>query len=212
MSRSSPRSSRCIWSSSRRSKAIADAKAEIFQGLEPGGAAVINRDNPHFARLQRAAKDAGVARIVAFGEHAKADARLIKFALQPDSSTVQARILGADVTYKLGAPGRHIVLNSLAVLAAASLAGADLALAALKLSELAPVSGRGVRLTLDLPGGPALLIDESYNANPASMRAALALLGQAPIGPRGRRIAVLGEMLELGAQGVDLHRRAARRR
>jgi UDP-N-acetylmuramoyl-tripeptide--D-alanyl-D-alanine ligase len=187
-------------------EAIADAKAEIFQGVEPGGAAVINRDNPHFARLQRAAKNAGVARIVSFGEHATAEARLLKCALQPDSSTVQARILGAEIAYKLGAPGRHLVLNSLAVLAAASLAGADLALAALKLSELSPVSGRGARLTLDLPEGPALLIDESYNANPASMRAALALLAQAPIGPRGRRLAVLGEMLELGVQGVELHR------
>jgi UDP-N-acetylmuramoyl-tripeptide--D-alanyl-D-alanine ligase len=120
---------------------------------------------------------------------------------------VQARILGADVTYKLGAPGRHVVLNSLAVLAAASLAGADLALAALALSNLKPPSGgRGERITLELPGGTALLIDESYNANPASMRAALALLGQAPVGPRGRRIAVLGEMLELGTQGAALHR------
>jgi UDP-N-acetylmuramoyl-tripeptide--D-alanyl-D-alanine ligase len=98
------------------------------------------------------------------------------------------------------------VLNSLAVLAAASLAGADLALAALALSNLSPPSGRGARVTLDLPGGPALLIDESYNANPASMRAALALLGQAPVGRRGRRIAVLGEMLELGPKGAALHR------
>ena len=187
-------------------EAIADAKAEIFQGIEPGGAIVINRDNAHFERLQRLAKDAGLGRIVTFGEHAKADARLIKFALQADSSTAQARILGVDVTYKLGAPGRHVVLNSLAVLAAASLADADLALAALALSNLAPSSGRGARLTLDLPGGPALLIDESYNANPASMRAALALLGQAPVGPRGRRIAVLGEMLELGPKGAALHR------
>ncbi len=188
-------------------EAIADAKAEIFQGIEPGGAAVINRDNPHFARLQKQAKEANVGRIVSFGEHAKSDARLLKFALQTDSSTVQARILGADVTYKLGAPGRHVVLNSLAVLAAASLAGADLALAALALSNLKPPSGgRGERITLELPGGPALLIDESYNANPASMRAALALLGQAPVGPRGRRIAVLGEMLELGTQGAALHR------
>jgi UDP-N-acetylmuramoyl-tripeptide--D-alanyl-D-alanine ligase len=187
-------------------EAIADAKAEIFQGIEPGGAAVINRDNPHFARLQRQAKAAGVGRIVSFGEHARADARLIKFALQADSSTVQARILGADVTYKLGAPGRHVVSNSLAVLAAASLAGADLALAALALSKLAPPSGRGARMTLELPGGEALLIDESYNANPASMRAALALLGQAPIGAQGRRIAVLGEMLELGPRGMELHR------
>ena len=132
-------------------EAIADAKAEIFPGLEPGGAAVINRDNPQFARLQSAAKAAGVARIVSFGEHAKADARLLKCALQPDCSTVQARILGTDVTYKLGAPGRHVVLNSLAVLAAVSLAGADLALAALALAELKPPTGRGARITLDLP-------------------------------------------------------------
>jgi UDP-N-acetylmuramoyl-tripeptide--D-alanyl-D-alanine ligase len=188
-------------------EAIADAKAEIFQGIEPGGAAVINRDNPHFARLQKQAKAADVGRIVSFGENAKADARLLKFALQPDSSTVQARILGAHVTYKIGAPGRHVVWNSLAVLAAATLAGADLALAALALANLTPPSGgRGERITLELPAGPALLIDESYNANPASMRAALALLGQAPIGPRGRRIAVLGEMLELGARGIELHR------
>src|SRR5215217_6944478 len=93
--------------------AIADAKAEIFSGIEPGGAAVINRDNPQFARLSRAAKNAGVERVVSFGEHAKAEARLIKCSLHPDCSTVQARILGIDVTYKLGAPGRHVVLNSL---------------------------------------------------------------------------------------------------
>jgi UDP-N-acetylmuramoyl-tripeptide--D-alanyl-D-alanine ligase len=186
-------------------EAIADAKAEIFQGIEPGGAAVINRDNPHFARLEKQAKDANVGRIVSFGENAKADARLVKFALQADSSTAQARILGHDVTYKLGAPGRHVVQNSLAVLAAAALAGADLAMSAVALAELAPPTGRGARKTLEVPGGQALLIDESYNANPASMRAAIALLGQAPIGPRGRRIAVLGEMLELGAQGVELH-------
>ncbi len=186
---------------------IADAKAEIFRGLEAGGAAVINRDNPHFKRLAGAARSAGVARIVSFGEHAEADARLIKSSLQPDCSTVQARILGADVAYKLGAPGQHQVLNSLAVLAAVSLVGADLALAALALAELAPASGRGVRIVLALGGnGRALLIDESYNANPASMRAAIALLGQAEIGPRGRRIAVLGDMLELGAAGADLHR------
>jgi UDP-N-acetylmuramoyl-tripeptide--D-alanyl-D-alanine ligase len=186
--------------------AIADAKAEIFLAVEPGGAAVINRDNPHFARLLRHARQAGIEHVVSFGEHAKADARLLRYALQADSSTVQARILGADVAYKLGAPGRHVVFNSLAVLAAVVLAGGDLALAALALSKLEPASGRGARLTLELPGGPALLIDESYNANPASMRAALALLGQAPLGPRGRRIAVLGEMLELGPQAAALHR------
>src|SRR5258708_6659997 len=139
-------------------EAIADAKAEIFQGIEAGGAAVINRDNPHFARLERAAKDAKVGRIVPCGEHAKAEARLIKFALQADSSTVQARILGHDVTYKLGAPGRHVVQNSLAVLAAAALAGADLAIAALALGKLASPSGRGARQVRGGPCGRGLLI------------------------------------------------------
>ncbi len=149
----------------------------------------------------------GVSRIVSFGENAKADARLIKFALQPDSSTVQARILGPDVTYKLGAPGRHVVLEFARRAGGCASSPAPIWRSPrLRLPILSPPSGRGARLTLELPGGPALLIDESYNANPASMRAALALLGQAPIGPRGRRIAVLGEMLELGPRGVELHR------
>jgi len=187
-------------------EAIADAKAEIFHGLEDGGAAVLNRDNPQFARLEQSAAHAGVDRIVSFGEHARADARLMKCALQSDSTTVNARIFGTDVTYKVGAPGRHLVFNSLAVLAADVLLGADLALAALALADLQPASGRGSRVVLDLPRGTVLVIDESYNANPASMRAALALLGHAEIGPRGRRIAVLGDMLELGSRGADLHR------
>jgi UDP-N-acetylmuramoyl-tripeptide--D-alanyl-D-alanine ligase len=185
---------------------IADAKAEIFSGVEPGGAAVLNRDNAQYARLAAAAKAAGVSRIVTFGEHADADAKLLRVSLQADCSTVEARILGEPVTYKLGAPGRHIVLNSLAMLAAVSLVGADLALAALALVNLKPAAGRGARATLRVPGGSALLIDESYNANPASMAAAIALLGQAPVGKRGRRIAVLGDMLELGPPGPELHR------
>jgi UDP-N-acetylmuramoyl-tripeptide--D-alanyl-D-alanine ligase len=188
---------------------IADAKAEIFVGVEPGGAAVLNRDNPQFARLAAAAKAAGVERIVSFGEDNKADASLLRLSLQSDSSTVEATILGQPVTYKLGAPGRHLVLNSLAVLAAVALVGADLALAALALNNLRPVSGRGARAVLIVPGGNALLIDESYNANPASMRAAIALLGQAPIGKHGRRIAVLGDMLELGSSADAMHRKLA---
>ena len=186
-------------------EAIADAKAEIFFGLEPGGAAVLNADNVQFARLKHAAERAGVRQIVAFGESASADARLMKVSLQAETSTVQARILGHDVTYKLGAPGRHVVDNSLAVLAATQLVGVDLALTALALADLKPPSGRGERITLDVPGGSMLLIDESYNANPTSMRAALALLGQVTTQGMGRRIAVLGDMLELGPEGAALH-------
>lgn len=188
---------------------IADAKAEIFSGLEPGGVAVLNRDNGQYARLAAAARAAKVSRIVTFGESAEADARLVRHSMQPESSCVHANILGQDVTYKLGAPGKHIILNSLGVLAAVSLAGADLALAALALNQLTAPTGRGARTTLALPGGNALLIDESYNANPASMAAAIALLGQADVGPQGRRIAVLGDMLELGGEGEKLHRALA---
>ncbi len=188
---------------------IADAKAEIFLGVEKGGAAVLNRDSAQFARLEKAAKAAGIAHIISFGEDLRADARLVRAYLQPDLSAVEASILGESVTYKLGAPGRHIVHNSLAVLAASVLAGADLAIAALALAKLQPPPGRGARATLRVPGGSALLIDESYNANPSSMAAAIALLGQAPVGPRGRRIAVLGDMLELGPASAQLHRALA---
>jgi len=186
-------------------EAIADAKAEIFSGVEPGGSAVINADIAQFGRLAAAARAAGVGQIVSFGESEAADARALKVSLQVETSTVHARILGHEVTYKLGAPGRHVVDNSLAVLSAATLLGADLALSGLALAGLKPPAGRGERVTLDLPGGTALLIDESYNANPASMRAALALLGQVPVKGLGRRIAVLGDMLELGPEAQTLH-------
>jgi len=185
--------------------AIADAKAEIFLGLEPGGAAVLNRDNSQFARLEAAAKAANVARIVSFGSDAKSDARLIEIGLQEDSSTVHAEIFGEKLMFKLGAPGKHLAMNALAVLVAAKLAGADLAKAALALGNLVPPPGRGRRIPLRLPGGEGLLIDESYNANPASMRAAIDVLSRAPVGKQGRRIAVLGDMLELGQEAALRH-------
>jgi UDP-N-acetylmuramoyl-tripeptide--D-alanyl-D-alanine ligase len=193
---------------------IADAKAEIFLGLEPDGAAVINRDNSQYERLVAAARAAGVKHVVRFGEDASCEARLVRFALRADTSCVHADILGHEVHYKLGAPGKHLVKNSLAVLAAVALAGADLALAALALARLRAPTGRGARMILHPNGGSALLIDESYNANPASMAAAIALLGQAEIGKSpngswGRRIAVLGDMLELGGAGERLHRALA---
>jgi len=186
-------------------EAIADAKAEIFAGIEPGGAAILNRDNAQFARLSRRAKKLGISRIVSFGAHKKSEARLLDVSLHATCSAVHADILGQDVTYKLGVPGRHMAMNSLAVLAAAALVGADLALAALSLSQFEPAAGRGVRRTLEVASGEATLIDESYNANPASMAAALNVLGQAQVGPQGRRIAMLGDMLELGQTSPALH-------
>src|SRR6202045_3756185 len=187
-------------------EAIADAKAEIFEGVEPDGAVVLNHDNSQFARLSRQARKCGISRIVSFGAHKRAEARLLDISLHATCSAVHANILGHEVTYKLGMPGRHMAMNSLAVLAAASLAGADLALASLSLSQIEPAAGRGTRRVLEVVDGEATLIDESYNANPASMAAALNVLGSAAVGPHGRRIAVLGDMLELGPTSPALHR------
>ena len=185
-------------------EAIADAKAEIFDGLAGGGLAVLNRDNDQFARLAAAAVGAG-ARVVSFGEHEEAEARLVSHVHEAGGSLVEADILGARVAYRLAAPGRHVVQNSLAVLAVTSLAGADLARGARALSQWLPARGRGERTVLCGGGGRMVLIDESYNANPASMGAAIAGLGAARPEGEGRRIAVLGDMLELGELAGRAH-------
>jgi UDP-N-acetylmuramoyl-tripeptide--D-alanyl-D-alanine ligase len=189
--------------------AIADAKGEIFAGLEPGGVAILNRDNPHFERMKAHAMASRAGRVVTFGEHGAADFRLLKSVLKPALSVADASVHGRKVAFQVGAPGKHMVMNALAVLAAAEALGADLALAALALGDFAAGAGRGERLELLTPNGPLSLLDESYNANPASVRAALALLAQLDIGLRGRRIAVLGDMLELGPSGPEMHRALA---
>jgi UDP-N-acetylmuramoyl-tripeptide--D-alanyl-D-alanine ligase len=192
----------------RSVEAIADAKAEILEGLVPGGIAILNRDNQHYERLRRHALQQK-ARIVSFGEGAGADARVLAVELGPDSSAVKADILGDIVTYRLGSPGTHFVWNSLAVLAAVKLADADIKAAARALSSWRAQTGRGERILIAGKDGRITIVDESYNANPASMRAALATLGLTPREEFGRRVAVLGDMLELGGLGPKLHQELA---
>ena len=188
----------------RSVEAIADAKAEILEGLVTGGTAILNRDNPYFARLRRHTLQRK-ARIVSFGEASGADARALSIELGPESSNVKADILGETVIYHIGAPGIHLVQNSLAVLAAVKLADADLRAAARALAGWHAQTGRGERIVIGGKGGRVAIIDESYNANPASMRAALATLGLTPRDEYKRRVAVLGDMLELGGLGPKLH-------
>src|SRR5690348_11533122 len=126
-------------------EAIADAKAEIFLGLEPNGIAILNRDNPHFARLASAAERAGAAQIIGFGSHPESDARLLDAALEPSGSTVRATVAGSTLRFRLSVPGRHWVINALAVLAAAQAAGAELGRAAEALAEFEAPPGRGRR-------------------------------------------------------------------
>ncbi len=196
---------------------IAKAKSEIFEGLLPSGAALINRDNPWFELLSSRAAELG-AKVFGFGEHPDSQIRLTGLKQQAMTASVEADVLGQPTLFRLNAAGKHHAMNSLAVLGAVTLAGGDLARGALSLQSWEPGEGRGSRKNIRLdpidPDSAFLLIDESYNANPASLRAALETLGLAEPGPdttgrRGRRIAVVGDMLELGPRADELHAEVA---
>lgn len=183
-------------------EAIADAKAEIFEGLESGGTAIVPFDSPYCGRLADAAKTHAET-VLTFGAQDGADVRAREWVAAHDSgSLVTATLPGGELCFTISASGDHWVANAMAVIAAVEAAGADLAAAGLALAELPGLTGRGARHRVSLGNGEALLIDESYNANPASMAATLAQLGREPA---TRRIAVLGAMKELGEQSAAFH-------
>jgi UDP-N-acetylmuramoyl-tripeptide--D-alanyl-D-alanine ligase len=176
-------------------EAIADAKSEIFEGLVPGGAALIPADSPYAERLAARAQQAQVGQILRFGRNG--DAKLLSIAPNGDGMRIKSDILGRAADCVVGAPGEHIAMNAVAALAAVALADGDVLNAAAALRNFTALKGRGARFE----SHGVEIIDESYNANPASMVAALKLLSQA----RGRKLAVLGDMLEMGEGGPALH-------
>jgi len=183
-------------------EAIADAKAEIFEGLEPGGVAILPNDTPHRDRLLKAARRRA-DRIITFGA-GDADVHAVHaVSAEGGGSLISAALLERELTFTISQPGKHWVSNALGVLAAVEAVGADVALAGLALADMGSLKGRGQRHRLAIEGGEILLIDESYNANPASMAATIGSLGA----EKGvaRRIAVLGPMRELGAHSDELH-------
>lgn len=181
--------------------AIADAKAEIFEGLMPGGVAILPADNAQYRRL-RAAAEKYTDNIVSFGFSADADVRVLDHVgAAGGGSLITAKLPGGSLCYTLSQSGDHWIANSLAVLAAVEAVGGDLAAAGLAMAELGGLAGRGARHKIAVGGGEALLLDESYNANPASMAATLAELGKF----EGRKVAVLGTMKELGQKSDEYH-------
>ena len=184
----------------RDESAIADAKGEIFRGLEPEGVAIVPHDSPHRDRLIDAAAPYA-ARIVTFGLDEGADVRPLETMRLDAGTFVTAKVGERELSFTVSQPGMHWVSNALAVIAAVDAAGGDLGLAGLALGELGGLAGRGDRFTAAVKGGEALVIDESYNANPASMAATLEVLAHEP----GRHVAVLGEMRELGAGSDAYH-------
>ena len=185
-------------------EAIADEKACLFAGMANGAIAVLNRDNRHYSLLAEKARRFGVTRVVGFGKTKGADARLLACTLHDSGSDIESEVFGHRLAYRLGAAGEHWALNSVAALAVVSSLGADVVRAAATLADVKASPGRGLRRRLKFGTGTIELLDESYNANPASVRAMLAVLSRTQPAPGGRRLLALGDMRELG-EGADAY-------
>jgi UDP-N-acetylmuramoyl-tripeptide--D-alanyl-D-alanine ligase len=194
-------------------EAIADEKAALFAGMQQDAVAVLNRDNRHYERLVETARRFGVKRVIGFGRGEAADVRLLACDLHDSGSDVVAAVHDRRIEYRLGAAGEHWILNSLAALAVVEALGADVEKAAATLAEVKALPGRGARRHLAFGrgkdtgshAGTIELIDESYNANPASVRAMLAVLARTAPGPGGRRLLAMGDMRELGDDADRYH-------
>ncbi len=184
---------------------LAKAKAEIFAGLHEGGTAILNRDNQYYNFLNSAALSAGAGRVIGFGLHDKAQFKLVESSLNPEGSLVKAHFDNTDITYQLSTPGQHWVQNSLAVLASVHAVGADVISAARSFAKIKPYKGRGQLHTIPIQGGHFYLIDDSYNACPASVTAAISVLAGLEPMVSGRRICVFGDMKELGDKSIEHH-------
>jgi UDP-N-acetylmuramoyl-tripeptide--D-alanyl-D-alanine ligase len=182
--------------------AIADAKSEIFEGIVAGGTALLPADSPYSGRLRRRAEQSHVSQILDFGSGSKCDACLVSMEDTDEGIKVSAEILGRAVQFRIGASGVHNASNAVGALLAVAALNGDVLNAAAALSAFSALKGRGAQSSLTIDGATIRLIDESYNANPSSMRAALLNLGSTP---GARRIAVLGDMLELGSEGAEFH-------
>jgi UDP-N-acetylmuramoyl-tripeptide--D-alanyl-D-alanine ligase len=181
---------------------VARAKAEIFAGMEPEGVAVLNADNPWFGLLKAEAEKAG-AKVWSFGTGEGLTAQLVAFEPHAAGATITAVLHGETIRFPILQTGVHWGLNSLCVLLMLEALGVDRDTALAALGEFAPIEGRGAERRVQVPGGAFTLVDESYNANPVSMQAALATLGARPVA--GRRIVALTDMLELGPQSARFH-------